>query len=400
MRPATRSLLVAAIALSLCDYRALAQTSAELFDTETIQEIRLSISTRDLQQLRERFAENTYYPADLQWHSMRVRNVGIRSRGTASRSPSKLGLQIDFDRYTGGQRFLGLKSLVLDNLLQDPAMVRERVAMAFFARMGQPAPREAFARLYVNNEFQGLYAVVEPIDSEFLKRAFGDDSGFLYEYQYLGPYYGEYLGDELSAYQPLFDPRTHQRESDTVLYSPIRDLLREVNHPDDAVWRSRVHEYLDLRQFITHVAIESFLSEEDGILGFAGMANFYLHRPADSTRHRVIPWDKDLTFRSHDTWILQRSEENVLFRRVMAFDDLRMLYMRVLVACARLAAEDDWLLNEITRAATLVAPVAYEDVRKPYSNDEFEEAVRFLRRFARWRPDYVRRDVARALRGQ
>ena len=87
------------------------------------------------------YSENTYYTADLQWRNIRVRNAGVRSRGSASRNGDKLGLRVDFDRYVTGQRFLGLKSIVLKNLWQDGSFMHEALAMAFFARMGQPAPR-------------------------------------------------------------------------------------------------------------------------------------------------------------------------------------------------------------------------------------------------------------------
>ena len=45
----------------------------------------------------------------------------------------KLGLRVDFDRYIGGQKFLGMKSFVLDNHWQDGSFMHERLAMAFFA---------------------------------------------------------------------------------------------------------------------------------------------------------------------------------------------------------------------------------------------------------------------------
>jgi hypothetical protein len=66
------------------------------------------------------------------------------------RNPTKPGFEIDFDHYTTGQQFLGLRAIILDNLSQDPAMIREKVAMAFFNRMREAAPRDSFARLYIN----------------------------------------------------------------------------------------------------------------------------------------------------------------------------------------------------------------------------------------------------------
>ena len=114
---------------------------------------------------------------------------------------SKPGLRIDFNRYSSGQRFLGLASLVLDNLVTDPALVRERVSMAFFARLGQPASRESFARVYINDVYQGVYALVEPVDGDFLARALGEKSGYLFERHFRQPYYGEDLGDDPTAYR-------------------------------------------------------------------------------------------------------------------------------------------------------------------------------------------------------
>ena len=72
-----------------------------------------------------------------------MRNSGVRSRGLGSRSGTKPGLRVDFDRYSSNQTFLGLKSLVLDNLTQDESGVKESVTMRLFARLGVPAPRES-----------------------------------------------------------------------------------------------------------------------------------------------------------------------------------------------------------------------------------------------------------------
>ena len=114
----------------------------ELFDDSQVHDIWIHINARDWAQLRASYQENTYYPADIEWRGVKVRNAGIRVRGRTSRSPEKPGLRIDFNRYVAGQEFLGLKSLALDNLWQDPSMIRERLAMLVFDRMGLPAPRE------------------------------------------------------------------------------------------------------------------------------------------------------------------------------------------------------------------------------------------------------------------
>jgi spore coat protein CotH len=318
---------------------------------------------------------------------VRLRNVGIRSRGAHSRSSTKPGLQIEFDYYVGAQRFLGLRTLVLDNLWQDPTMIRERLAMTFFARMGQAAPRVTFCRLYINNTYFGLYGIVEAVNKDFLARTRENDDGFVFEFKYRGPYYFGDLGDEYDAYKNIFEPRTHHKSADAVLYGPIRELVREINAPEDSVWRDRVAERIDLPQFVTYVAIETFLAEADGMAGGSGMSNFYLARDTASGPHRVIPWDKDLTFSDTEFAMFLRADQNELLRRALTFPDLRQKYLDALEACVKSARE--WLLPEITRLTELIAEPMAEDTRRPWPDEDVAAAAEALRQFARVREAYL-----------
>jgi spore coat protein CotH len=373
-----------------------AQTAVDFFDSQTLQEVRLFINSRDLGDLREHYWENRYYPAEFLWRGIRVRDVAVRVRGLATRSATKPGLRVDFNHYIGGQEFLGLNSLVLDNVLRDPAMIRERTSMAFIERMGQPAPRESFGRLYINDLYQGVYAFVEAVGTDFLTRTLGESSGYLFDYKFTTPFFGEYLGDDLDAYKPRFEPQTRRLEPDSILYSPIRELFREVNHDVDTVWRERVSRYMDLPQLVTHVAIETFLAENDGFLGFAGMANFYLYRPAGQSLHRLLAWDRDSTFQEIDSPVFARINDNVLFRRALAFTDLGELYLDVLERCARSAAEDHWLETEVIRVDALIRGAVHEDMSKPFSNESYDQAIVYLVEFARQRSSYVLNEIANA----
>ena len=360
-----------------------------LFDATQLQEIRLWINTRDLAQLRTHFDENTFYPADLWWRGTRVRNVGVRSRGFGSRNPVKIGLFVDLDRYTTGQQLAGVSAFVLDNFWQDPSMLREFLAMAFFNRMGVPAPREAFARLYVNNVYEGVYALVEDIDARFIARTLGRADGTLFEYHWTRPFFGEDLGD-LNAYVPMFEPRTHEQDAPGMLWGPLADWWRAVNGPDDAAWRAEVSRYVDLEQFVTQAAIENYLAENDGLLGYAGMDNFYCYREPGTTRHRLFPWDKDTAFLQVDFAPYRGVDENRLMLRAMAQPDLRALYESALLAAAALDSDEAWLLSRADAAAALIRDAAYADPRKRTTNDEFAAAVQQIRDFATNRAAFIR----------
>ena len=114
-----------------------------------VRDVRITINSADWAALKQNFKENIYYPCSIQVLGVTYHNVGIRSRGLGSRSETKPGLRVDADRYAVDQTIAGLKSFVLDNLVQDPSMLKERLTMAFFRRMGLArAARSARASLY------------------------------------------------------------------------------------------------------------------------------------------------------------------------------------------------------------------------------------------------------------
>jgi spore coat protein CotH len=284
---------------------------------------------------------------------------------------------------------------------QDDSFLREQLAFTMFAKQGQPVPRESFCRLYINNEYQGLYAIIEEIDGSFAKRVTGETDGTVFEFHWFND--KQWRAEDLvtiANYKVLLEPRTHVMDADSTLYTPFQSLFKEVNAAADAVWRDRVEQYLDLNQFMTHVAIEQFITENDGILGFAGMNNFYVYRFQGTSKHRLFVWDKDNAFLFQTSAIAtEATSDNVLFRRAMTYPDLREVYLTTLEQCANIAKTDDFLRLEIDRLTGLIYDAAKADTRKQFGNDQYDLAVDFLRGFAALRPDQVLADVVRIRSG-
>ena len=378
-----------------------AQTTDELFNSGALNDIKLMLHSADWQKLKDTYKENTYYPADITWGGNTVRNVGIRSRGLGSRHPLKPGLRVDFDRYSSGQRFLGLKSVVLDNLTQDPSMMKEVVAMELFARMGLAAPRETFVRLYVNNTLVGLYGLVEAVDKQFLERVFGENDGNLYEYDYTFDYNLEYLGSELDRYG-IFKPQTNTSHSPFDLFGGIERMVRTAGEASDAAFESAMAEFIDLRTFVRYVAVENYIADDDGWLGIWGMNNFYMYQFEDRTQFQIISWDKDYTFLRAEHPIFERVDRNVLMRRAIQIPALREIYLRTLAELADNASEGQqggdaitgWMGRTVDRLYAMIASDARTDTNKPYTNAQFEEAAQTLRNYARYRPWSVRCQIA------
>jgi hypothetical protein len=273
-------------------------------------------------------------------------------------------------------------------------MVREAVAMSFIARMGEAASRESFARVFINGDFQGVYAVVEEPNTGYLKRRFGKDTGALFEYHWVRTYDFSALGDRLDEYELLFERRTHESESAAPVYEPLQAMIDANSYPIGTAWRERIEAYLDLPQMIRYAAIEAFLGEIDGFTGYAGVNNFYVYRPDGSTRHIFLPWDRDHTMWQLDISIFERVNGNRLLYNALAHSDLRALYLDTIERCAKSALEDKWLEAQASRLAALVDSAAPFDTRLPYAKEKHDGDVANVIDFAQRRSSFVLKEVA------
>ncbi len=377
------------------------QTAEDLFGRTDLQRIDLWVHSSDWAKLKAEFRTNTYYPADMTWNGITVRNVGIRSRGRGSRSPHKPGLRVDFDRYTTAQRFIGLKSLVLDNVTQDASGVHESVAMSFYARAGIPAPREIHTRLYVNNEYAGLFVIVESVDKDMLARVFGtieedtQNDGYLYEFKWMDDWKFGYLGEGLIEYKYRFEPTTHESKSDEELYRPIEQLIRLANNTPPERYSTDLAPRLDIPAAIRFIAAQVFLAETDGFLGGFGINNLYLYRLENSDVHTFIAWDADNTFYHPEYPTNSGVNDNVLMRAFMAVPEYNEMFRSELRRNIEIAEADDWLNTEVIRHIQRVDTAMREDPWKPVSNNVYEGKANEMLNFPRARIAFVRCELER-----
>jgi spore coat protein CotH len=352
--------------------------STPLFEPSELHTVNLTISETDWQTLKENYTLNTYYPGTFEWAGHVVAdNVGIRSRGSASRMAVKPSLKIAFDQYVSGRKVLGQKSVILLNMSQDPPMLREYLSMQMFRRAGLAAPRDAFARVNINGSYLGLFVMTEDIDTPFLARTFHNSSGWLYEYKLYSFFHFEDLGTDPSAYEPVpFELKTNKKTPNT---QALIDLVQALNSTTSDTFVEDVSGRIDINRFLRHVAVEIYLGEIDGLVGVNGMNNFYLYQPGSgSDLFQVIAWDKGCALNYWDYPIWVRVEENVLLRTAMQVPKLRERFLQHLREINELAGgEGGWLWKTAWRAIELTAASANEDQVKPYTNQEYEDGVKW-----------------------
>ena len=92
----------------------------------------------------------------------------------------KPSLHINIDKFVAGAAFFGLKDLTLNNMHSDFSMMHERMAYWIARKAGVPASRANHALVTVNGQPYGLYANVETVKKNILKRTFGNNTGALF----------------------------------------------------------------------------------------------------------------------------------------------------------------------------------------------------------------------------
>jgi len=351
---------------------------APIFDPSLLHDARLTIDPSAWAALRVNFQSDQYYAANWSVDGVAVTQVGVRSRGAGSRSEEKPGLRIDFNRYVPGQEYYGYKSLVVDNLTQDASMLHERLSFLVFEAMEIASPRNAHARLTVNGEYWGLFALVEPVDKSFLKGRLGEESGNLFDYEWAFPYDFSWRGPDPAEYVPLpFEPQTNEDRADVA--DGLVAFVAAINETPVAGYAAALGSRLDVDRFLTHVAVENALAEPDGIVGDFGLNNFYLYEYGQRNRFVFIPWDKDSAFRD-GSWPLYRNlDENVLTARLVADPAKRQVYADAVRRCVSSYVNPRWLTPQLESAYQQIREAALADPHKPFTNAQFEAAIAGLR---------------------
>ena len=373
-----------------------------LFDRSRMHDVRITMSAQDWSTLRARYQDDTRYDATISFDGETIANCTVRSRGSGTRNPIKPGLRIDFYRKISTQRFHGFRTLIVDNMYNDASFVREQLAFEVFREMGIRAPRESFARLTVNGEYWGLYAIIEPIDEVFVRTHVDSGEGDLFDYEVppLDPVvptgwdFTLNRGTTIAGYVPLpFDPETNEDSLDA---AALLDLIRTVTEGRDETFVERISEFLDPRAVLTYYAVEVATAEVDGLTSFFGVNNFYLYRRDGTRRFEFFPWDHDFNFTDANQSIYHGLRRNRLIERLLADDAMNAYYRDTLKSVVDRFVNPAWINPRIDAMVALIRESVAQDTKRrdAGSMTQFDDAVAQVRSVAAGRGASVDEQLA------
>ncbi|MBX3731662.1 MAG: CotH kinase family protein [Verrucomicrobiae bacterium] len=310
--------------------------------------------------------------------------VRYKGNGTYLRSQSsaKRPFKVDLNKFVKGESLASRTTLNFGNLVTDDSCLHDALGYEVYRAAGVPAPRTAFARLFlspgtVSPGYLGLYVLVENLDAKFAEERFGTRAGAIFK-----PVTTELfsdLGDDWAAYQPIYDPKTRVTPDQT---SRVIGLSRLLTHADDATFAGQVGDFLDLEAFARFLAVTVLLSSYDGFL--TNGQNFYVWLDPDSGRFHFMPWDLDNAWgrfgmagsamdRAHASIDRPWVGRHRLLERVMGVPEFQMRYRAVLAELLDTVYVPEVLHRRVEALAAPLRPIVSEESHR--RGARFERAV-------------------------
>lgn len=294
----------------------------ELFGLDEMKRFDFYISDENLQEMADFEGEMLggedppYVYADLKYNDVLYEDVAVRNKGNSSfhsNQTTKKSLRVDMNKYVDGQSLLGLQEFVLNCNFKDPSQMREAIAYELYAAAGIPASQVAFAEVYINDEYVGVYTMVENVDNQYLDRIFGNSDGDLFKAGNQATF--EYLGEDEALYYEAYEQK---RDNDLMGYTALIGFIELVNAEITDDWDEQMLEVFDVYEFLDYFAMNFVQSNMDSypISGH----NFYFYYDTDAGLYKVMPWDVNEAFGNFGSY-----EENVTWKVYDPTDELREL---------------------------------------------------------------------------
>ena len=245
------------------------------------------------------------------------------------------GKYITKKKYGAKQNFYGLGKVSFNNLFFDKTAMKEYCALRLMDEMGLPTPEYGMAKLYINDEYYGVYFMVEAMDSSIIERYLQTDevSDYLTKpiatnlmYDFAMDAYkdenGEFTMDSLADVLYENEDGDYEAAGDLMnsqgLWECDGDTLQDVAEmlPTVLTWQEKLtllssgkdfdgndidvnskeyvellSEIIDVDEFIRYFAVHSFIIQQDNM--FTNFQNYALYVGEDG-KAIVVPWDYDL----------------------------------------------------------------------------------------------------------
>lgn len=288
------------IFLLFCSSFLFAQSGDNLFTNDAVHEIRITFAEPDfwailttnyqLNQTGGSGSNIPYLMANVEIDGETVDSIGVRQKGFSSYFSSnefKKSLKLDFNEFVPGKRYDGLRKINLNNGVGDPALQRDFLCFDMIREAGGIAPRVAYAKVYLNDEYWGIYVMIEQVDREFLDNNFANGKGNLFKNISWSEL--EYMGTSVNPYKEIFELKTNEDTDDWGRFIEFMDLL---NNSSPAEFETDIQDYFNVDLYLRTLAVDVMTDNWDSYIQHG--RNWYMYQDSSTNAFQWIPWDYNL----------------------------------------------------------------------------------------------------------
>ncbi len=362
--------------------------TAPLYDLGTLRTLFLEFENDDWEAELEAFYNtDVEVPATLVVDGKTYKDVGIHFRGQSSYrmvgGGSKRSLNVSVDFVHDGQDLLGYQTLNLLNANNDPTFLRT-VLYTEISRQYLPTPKANLVRVVINGESWGIYVNVQQFNGDFIREAFADKGGARWKAP--GSPRGraglEYLGENVSRYQELFEIKT---KNDPASWAALVNLTKVLNETAPETLEAALAPILDIDGALKFLAIEVALVNSDGYWTRASDYNLYRDTKG---RFHIVSHDVNeglggaggrgfggRTGPMLDPLVAIDDPSKPLRSKLLAAPALRQRYLGYIRQIAQKSMDWTALAPFIRSSHALIAADVRTDNRKLYDTAGFEAVI-------------------------
>lgn len=311
--------------------------STTLFNDDIVHDIRLDFSNSVYDAINAQARpqgctplQRDYHPATVTYDDQVFEHAGLRGKGGCGssrrlnqKSSFKSNLSWDDPNIDGcaeTRRLYGLKRLALNNQVQDPTYISERLTYFLYKKMGVASARVAAMRTTVNDDYWGLYLNVETMDRRFLSRWFESNDGMLYEGTYACDFddLNNVPDDEdgVACFTKKFstDECSTDRgpDADPTTFALLRNMMGEVSALSNSNFYPAITEIFDFEQYLKLWAVDTVVDSFDSYHYRIGN-NYRVYHDPSTDKWTMLPQGVDQTFGSGDRRYMNPFSSNKAF---------------------------------------------------------------------------------------
>jgi hypothetical protein len=240
--------------------------------------------------------------------------------------------------------------------------------------------RNSFVRLYINNEYKGLYLNNEAIDDEFIKDRFiANFSGNLFKCSWGSDLI--YLGTNPQPYYETYDLKTNQSLND---YSGLIHFIDILNNSNATDFPCAIQQVFDVDRYLKTLVYEILIGHWDGYAG--NMNNFYLYQRPTDGKFVFIEYDMDNTFGIdwfNENWSVRNINNwhfgnRPLIQKLFGVPYFKDQFNQYMNEALTTIFNQNWL-QELQSKQSLISQAAYEDLYKEldygFTNSDFNSSL-------------------------